>query len=44
MRGYSLIEILEVMTYRRGDILEGDIYRGYMKGVLDTKGLNILEM
>ena len=26
------------------DILEGDIYRGNMKGVLDTKGVDILEM
>ena len=44
MRGYTLIDILGVMTYRRGDILEGDTYRGNMKGGLDTKGVNILEI
>ena len=44
MRGYTLIDILGVMTYRGGEILEGDMHRGNMKGVLDTKGVNILEM
>ena len=44
MRRYNLIDNLGVMTYRRGDILEGDIYRSNMKVVLDTKGVNILEM